>query len=183
MFTAYVSRLKLLVAMAAFLPILVIGLMAMPLHPGAPLAMRLIGAVILAPLLVWFLLALRLLALSLPVIEMDAEGLIWRRWSARRIPWSAIERWQVKSTLGIPFATLWLADRRAYPPLPIQRLLAIGNRWLGYGDLTLNASGTDGEFADLVAALQQRLPPPLPAQPRLARRLTRARERAQARRP
>lgn len=176
---AYVSRLQLLTAMACLLPLLVIGFCALTLLPGAPLAVRLIGLVILAPMAIWLLIALRLLALREPLIEINRHGLLWRRWSGRRIDWQAVAHWRVKHHLGIGFVTFWLKDPAAHRATTIQRLLAPGNRMLGMGDVTLNAAGTACSFEALVEAIRRHAPPPdLPEDPRLARRLLAARRRS-----
>lgn len=179
MFVARSSKLQILVVMASILPILVVGAVNLPLHPSAPFAVRIIGGLILLPFLIWMLLCLKALAGDGPVIEIDRKGLLWHRWSPQRIPWSAVERWQVKSWMGATFVTLWLKDRHAYPSTTINAWIAPGNRALGFGDITLNAGGTDRDFEELVAAFRTHAPlPPLPPDPRLARRLAAARERA-----
>lgn len=178
MFQARSSKLQTLVVMAMIWPILVTGAVNLPLHPTAPLAVRVIGALIVLPLVIWLVLCLRALAADGPVIEVDRHGLTWRRWSPEPIPWSAVERWRVKSWMGSRFVTLWLKDRRAHPATTINGWLAPGNRALGFGDITLNTGGTDQDFEALVEAVRAHAPlPPLPEDPRLARRLARARER------
>jgi hypothetical protein len=152
-FTAYASGLSNLVVMACFLPIIVAGGANLVFHPQAPVWGRVMGAMVIFPILVYYAVALRLYTLRCPVIDIDERGLLWRRWSDTRIPWSAIAGWKVRSTLGQRFVTVWLADRSAYPSTTINGWLAIGNRWLGYGDLTLATAGTDGHFEDLAAAI------------------------------
>ena len=177
-FTAYSSRLQLLVVTAGVLPLVVIGAVSLPLLPGAPLAARLIGLVILAPLLTWLAINVRLVFFRKPIIEVDGEGLLWRRWSRKRIGWDAVQRWQVRRHMGIAFVTLWLHQPSEYRSTTIHRLLAPANKWLGMGDVTLNAGGTNRSFEELAAAIGRYAPPPeLPEDPRLARRLLAAREK------
>lgn len=177
-FTAYSSRLQLIVVTAGMLPIVVIGAMSLPLLPGAPLAARLIGLVILAPVVTWLMINMRLVFFQKPVIEIDGDGLLWRRWSRKRIGWDAVRSWQVKRHMGVEFVTLWLHDPSEHRSTTVHRLLTPGNRWLGMGDVTLNAGGTNRSFDDLAAAIGRYAPPPeLPDDPRLARRLLAAREK------
>lgn len=179
-FTAYASRLQLLTVSAGILPLITIGMVSLPLLPGAPLAARLIGLLIVLPVITWLLINLRLLAFRKPIIEIDQHGLLWRRWSPRPIDWSAIQRWQVKRHMGIEFVTLWLHDPSQHRSTTIHRLLAPFNKRLGMGDIAINAGGTHRSFDELVAAIARYAPAPaLPTDPRLARRIQAARDKRQ----
>ena len=157
-FVAHASALSSLVLMACFLPIVVAIADNLVLHPRAPVWARIAGALIVLPIVIYYGVALRLCAMRGPVIEIDENGLLWRRWSNTRIPWSAVARSKVKSTLGQGYVTLWLRDRSAYPATTINAWLAIGNRALGYGDITLTSAGTDARFEDLAAAIRANAP-------------------------
>jgi hypothetical protein len=163
-FVARVSRRSQVIVLASMLPILVIGAVNIPLRPDAPLAMRLIGWAVLAPVILWMLLSLRALFATAPVIEIDERGLLWRRWSSTRIPWQAVERWQARAFINSGYVTLWLKQPERYPSTTIHRLLSVGNRWMGFGHVTLNPGGTDRDLAAMVEAMRAHAPaPPLSA--------------------
>ena len=166
-FVAYASRLKAVTVLAALLPLVVLCALGMPLCPGAGMAERVLGGVLLAPVLVWMGVTLRLLLMRAPVLEIDARGLLWRRWSSERIPWEAFDHWQVRSTLGTAYATLWLKQPARHRATTVNRLLAPGNRWLGYGEITLAEGGTDATWAELLAALRAHAPGERPPAPRM----------------
>ncbi len=157
-FVAYASRLQALVGVSCFLPIVAAAAMNLVLIPGAPILLRVVGVLLILPFLIWFGVAARLVFMRKPVLEIDESGLLWRRWSETRIPWTAFDRWTVKDTLGMPFATLWLSEPRAFPAATVQGVLRLANRRLGYGDITLNAAGTDRTFAELTEALRKHAP-------------------------
>jgi hypothetical protein len=162
-FVAYASRLKAVTVLAALLPLVVLGALGMPLRPGAGVAERVLGGVILLPVVVWMAVTLRLLLLRAPVLEIDARGLLWRRWSAERIPWEAFDRWQARSTLGTRYATLWLKQPARHRATTVNRLLVPGNRWMSYGEITLAEGGTDAGWEELLAALRAHAPGERPA--------------------
>jgi hypothetical protein len=177
-FLAYASRLQLIAVTASMLPFVVVGICALPLLPGAPLAARLIGLVIIAPIIIWLTINMRLLGMRDPVIEVDRQGLLWRRWSPRRIDWDAVAHWEVKRHMRVSFVTFWLKDPSQHRSTTIHRLLAPGNRLLGMGDVTLNAAGTHRSFEALLAAVERHAPPQrLPDDPRLVRRILNARRK------
>ncbi|WP_159999772.1 hypothetical protein [Roseomonas sp. 18066] len=181
-FVARPARRQALVVLAILMPILVFGAIGLPLHPEAPAVMRGIGLLILLPLAAWAVQCLRALLDQRPLIALDAEGLLWRRWSGQRIPWSAFGPWQERGIGFGPMLCFWLARPADHPPGMLQGLLRPANRWLGFGDIALSAAGTDRRFEELAAALRRFAPPPpLPADPALARRVLKARAR-QARR-
>ncbi|MBX9931382.1 MAG: hypothetical protein K2Y56_07570 [Methylobacterium sp.] len=153
-FVAYASRLQALAVTACFLPVAAAGFMNLVLLPGAPIVLRIVGLLILAPILVWFGISLKLFFLREPLIEIDERGVLWRRWSQTRIPWAEIERWRVGRTFGLPYVTIWLREPDRHPARTVNGLLRYVNRLLGYGDLTLSANGTDKDFPSVRAAME-----------------------------
>lgn len=178
-FLAHASRLQALVAISAFLPLTVIGFLALPLAPDAPLWARIMGLVIVAPIVVFLATRLKLLIVTAPTLEISPAGLLWRGWSETLIPWSAVARWRTKTYFGHQQATFWLHEPSLYPSSTVNGLINPGNKWLGFGDITLNAGGTNRDFAELAAALTQFAPlPPLPDDPRHRRKILQARQRS-----
>lgn len=177
-FRAYASRRGLVILIAVMMPLVASGFTALVLLPGNPLALRIVGLAILLPLVIWMLLSAGMLLDRRPVLEIDEQGLLWRRWSETRIPWSAVERWQARPHMGTAYLTLWLRETGAPPPSWVHAILRPGNKWLGMGDVTIPGGGLDRGFDDMAAALAHFAPrPPLPLEPRLARRLEKARQR------
>ena len=161
-FCAYPSRLQALVAIAAFLPLIAAGLVALPFGSGAPLWARVMGLVILVPVLLLLAGRIRAVFATQPSIELSEHGLLWRGWSETAIPWSAVASWQTRRYFGQDQATFWLHDPARYPAT-VNRLIHWGNKLLGFGDITLNAGGTNRDFTDLANALRQYAPPASPS--------------------
>jgi prepilin signal peptidase PulO-like enzyme (type II secretory pathway) len=95
-----------------------------------------------------------------PVMEVDARGILWRRWSDERIPWTAIERAEAMTLRGQHFLALWLHDPALYRSTHTLGKLAGANKAMGFGDIALSMSGTDRSFADLIAAFDRYAPKP-----------------------
>ncbi|MES2059276.1 MAG: STM3941 family protein [Pseudomonadota bacterium] len=93
-----------------------------------------------------------------PVMEIDARGILWRRWSDERIPWSAIARAEAMSLRRQRFLALWLQDPEQYRSTHLLGRVAGVNKSMGFGDIALSVSGTDRSFADLVAAIERYAP-------------------------
>ncbi len=89
----------------------------------------------------------------LPVIEIDANGILWRRWSGQVIPWSAIVRAEVRKVRNHRFLCLWLDAPLRYPARSTLGKLSRVNKSMGFGDIALNTVGTDQRFGRLVAAV------------------------------
>ena len=176
-FLAYPSRLQALVVLSAFLPLTSVGLLVLPFGPDVPIWARIMGLVILAPVLVFLATRFKLLFATAPSIEISERGLLWRGWSEQLIPWSAVARWKTRSYFGHQQATFWLHDPSRYHSTTVNGLINPANRWLGFGDITFNAGGTNRDFADLAEALTRFAPlPPLPTDPRHRRGVLRARQ-------
>lgn len=177
-FRAHASRRGLVILIAVLMPLVASCFSATVLLPGHPLALRIAGVAILLPLIIWMGLSAGMLFDRRPILEIDEQGLLWRRWSDSRIPWSAVDRWQTRPHMGNAFVTLWLRDWRAHPPGWVHAILRPGNKWLGMGDVTIPGGGMDRGFDEMAAAFAHFAPrPPLPLDPRLARRLEAARQR------
>ncbi|MBP0492903.1 hypothetical protein [Roseomonas indoligenes] len=177
-FVAYPNRRSMVVVIAAMAPLVSLILAALVVHPAAPLVLRIISALIAAPIVVWMVLSLILALQRRPLLVIDAAGVTWSRWSDRPIPWNALEHWQRRRYINSDFVTIWLKDPAAYRPGPLQRFQAWGNRGLGFGHLTLSGGGMDRSFTEMAQAFADFAPkPPLPDDPRLARRLAAARAR------
>ncbi|WP_424810899.1 hypothetical protein [Roseococcus sp. YIM B11640] len=177
-FRAYAYRRGLVILIAVMMPLVAPCFTATVLLPDAPLALRILGLVVLLPIIVWMLLSVGMLFDSRPVLEVDEHGFLWRRWSETPIPWSAVDRWQARPHMGIAYVTVWLKDPASNPPGWVHAILRPGNKWLGMGDVTIPGGGLDRGFDEVAAAFGHFAPkPPLPLEPRLARRLEAARRK------
>jgi hypothetical protein len=102
-----------------------------------------------------------------PVLEIDPHGILWRRWSDERIPWSAIERAEAMTLRGQQLLALWLRDPARYRSSHTLGKLAGVNKAMGFGDIAISVSGTDRRFEELVAAFDRYAPDPGPYPPSL----------------
>lgn len=157
-FRAYPSKLQALVVLASMLPIVSAGTLMLPLGHDAPIWIRVVGVLILIPILVLMLGRLGALFSSSASVEIGPDGILSRPWSNVRIPWADIERWQVKNYLGSRYITIWLREPSSHRPSSINGLLNSGNRILGFGHLTLNAGGTNRRFEELQEAISAYMP-------------------------
>ncbi|SHI93065.1 hypothetical protein SAMN02745194_01408 [Roseomonas rosea] len=181
-FVAYPNRRAMVVVVASLAPLVAAILASQLLHPAAPFGLRLFALLVLIALAIGIAVCLRLALQKRPVLIVDRHGFTWTRWSDRPIPWEAVERWQRKRYLFNDYLTIWLKDPSAHPGKPIQRLLGFGNRKLNFGHVTI-ATGMDRSFEEMMRAFSDFAPkPPLPEDPRLARRLLSARAREERRR-
>ena len=93
-----------------------------------------------------------------PVVEIDARGLLWRRWSDERIPWSAFDRAEIGEIRRQRFLSLWLRDPERYRSTSLTGRLAGANKALGFGDISINVTGTDQKFDALAGAINRYAP-------------------------
>ncbi|OHV04925.1 STM3941 family protein [Mycobacterium talmoniae] len=92
------------------------------------------------------------------VMRVDTDGIYWRRWSDRVIPWSAIACISIGQMGRQRFVNLFLHDPAAYPSSGILGRVRGVNKAMGYGDIPLNITETDRSFDDLIAAIDHFAP-------------------------
>lgn len=182
-FRAYVSRKQAVVLLAAFVPMVVLFTWNLPLHPDLPMAGRVLAALVVLPTFALVVGPVQSLLATGPQLEVSPEGILWRNWSGQLIQWGSVDRWGVKRFFGFSYVTLWLKDPDAFRPATFGGWLQRSNRWLGFGDIAINPGGTNRSFEQLAEAFSAIAPkPPLPVEPKLARRLAQARARQERRR-
>ena len=93
-----------------------------------------------------------------PVLEINSSGILWRRWSDDRIPWSAIVRAEIKLVQRQKFLSLWLRDPERYRSSRLLGKLAGANKAMGFGDIALNLNGTDQSFDAMIDSVSQCAP-------------------------
>lgn len=93
-----------------------------------------------------------------PVLEIGPEGLLWRRWSAERIPWAAFVRAAETSMQRQRFVSLWLRDPECHRSTTAMGRLAGANKAIGFGDITLAATGLSCSHAEILAAVRANAP-------------------------
>lgn len=91
-----------------------------------------------------------------PLIAIDADGITWRKWSDRPIPWHAITRAKAYGEHG--FVVLWLDDEARAGGCQPARSFALVSHWLGQGDIALHTQGTARSFEDMLAAARHYAP-------------------------
>jgi hypothetical protein len=89
---------------------------------------------------------------------IDRNGIFWRQWSETTIPWSAVRSFSQRSVKGQHFVCVHLKDASMFPRSGAGAWLAGLNRGLDFGDVALNVTGTDRNFAELVAAIERYAP-------------------------
>jgi hypothetical protein len=119
-----------------------------------PLLVQFLGGAGVLCCVLFAAIAARQLFRTEPVIEIGPEGLRWRRWSSRTIPWAAFERTAIVQAENQRMLTLWLRDPAEYASKRFSGHTAGANKALGYGDLTLDTIGLDRSFDALVAAFE-----------------------------
>jgi len=91
-----------------------------------------------------------------PVMRIDAQGVWWKSWSDRVIPWSQIREPRMRAMGRQRFLTFDLADPQAHASdSRLQRRLSGANRALGFGHVSLIMSGLDRSFDELVEAFER----------------------------
>lgn len=88
-----------------------------------------------------------------PVIEIDARGIRWLRWSDKFIPWSAITDAAPRAISGQQFLCLTLDRPEDHASRSITGMLAGMNRNMGFGDVAIGAQGTDRSIDELMDAV------------------------------
>jgi hypothetical protein len=93
-----------------------------------------------------------------PVMEIGPEGVLWRRWSDERIPWTAFTRAADLSINRQEFVSLWLRDPERYRAHSLLGRLAGANKALGFGDISLGAQGLSCSHAEILEAVRTNAP-------------------------
>ena len=125
---------------------------------GAPWAVMTLGAVCILFFGMIGVIALRQLARREAVVEIDAQGIRWRRWSDAVIPWDAISELAVTQMMNQRFVSLWLVDASAYPSTHMMGNLAGANRGMGFGDIAIAPAGLDQGVEAMLAAIERFAP-------------------------
>jgi hypothetical protein len=92
------------------------------------------------------------------VLEIGPEGVLWRRWSAERVPWDAFACAEDMAMRRLHFVSLWLRDPESYRSNTVLGRLAGANKALGFGDINLSAQGLSCSHAELLAAVRGNAP-------------------------
>lgn len=82
-------------------------------------------------------------------IVVDSQGISWAQWSDALIPWNAITEVFEGRTYGQRFVCLRLAHPERFPSTKLLGRFAAASKAMGYGDIALNAVGTDKSFESL----------------------------------
>ena len=86
-------------------------------------------------------------------IRADAQGLYWKRWSPDVIPWNEIADVSEAGVQRQRILCLHLRHPERYPSHTLLGRLASANKVMGFGDIAINAMGTDRSFDELKAAV------------------------------
>ncbi len=145
---AHVSKLKTSLLVALSLGFVAIGVWIVLIEEVAAIIAFGWGAILLFS--GFAVIGIRQLFRVEPVMEIDARGILWRRWSDQVIPWSAIARAESRTVRGQPFLCLWLDEPGRYPARSTLGWLAGVNKGMGFGDIALGVQGTDQSFQHLL---------------------------------
>lgn len=83
-------------------------------------------------------------------LVVDAEGLLWRPWSERVIPWSAIQRVTHTTAVGQDYVGLWLKDPDQHGATGLTRLLSWHSK---HGDVPIHMKPSGATVPQLFAAI------------------------------
>jgi hypothetical protein len=99
-------------------------------------------------------------------IVVDDQGVAWKQWSERTIPWLAIKAIERRSVRGEQFICLTLDDPSRYAPGGMLGGMSRFNRMFAFGDVAITTRGTDKSIDELIAAIE-RFSPKGPRAPQL----------------
>jgi hypothetical protein len=160
-FVARVSRLRTGVLIAGAIGFVAACLWILSLPASEISEMAVIAAYVGIPFFgVCAIVGARQLFRTEPVLQIDENGILWRRWSDEVIPWSAIRGMSILEIRRQRSLTLKLVEPERYPGKGLLGLLAGANRALSGGDINLNMAGTDRRFDEMLAAIDHFAPPP-----------------------
>lgn len=83
-------------------------------------------------------------------IVIDGDGVMWRKWSERVIPWAAIRRVTHTTAARQHFVGLWLDDPAKHGATGLKRWLSWHDR---HGDVPIHAPSTGATAEELLAAI------------------------------
>ena len=86
-------------------------------------------------------------------IVVDDRGLYWRQWSTDLIPWSQIVDVREASVRNQRFLCIHLRDPERYSAMTLLGKLGMSSKAMGFGDIAINAVGTDKSFDALKDAV------------------------------
>jgi hypothetical protein len=99
-------------------------------------------------------------------IVVDDQGIFWKQWSQRTIPWLAIQAIERRRVRSEQFVCLTLDDPSRHPSDGLLGRLAGTNRTFGFGHVAITMQGTDKSIAEMIAAIE-RFSPEGPRAPQL----------------
>ncbi|MBL9070175.1 MAG: hypothetical protein JNM03_09305 [Sphingopyxis sp.] len=154
---AFVARYSLwrmaLLALAAvgfvFAGLLLAGTFGPPLRPGAEW-IGWIGVVFFGACL---LVIVRRMFDAAEIIRISGNGIYFKSWSDQTVPWSEITDvtiWEYQRQKTI---ILHLRRPDRFPSTKLLGKVSAANRALTGGDIPISLTGTDGKFADAMAAI------------------------------
>lgn len=120
-----------------------------------PFVLRVFGWVAIAIGVLGAAVAVRQLFRTGPVVEVDARGIRWLRWSDKLFPWSAITDASPRTMSGQRFLCLTLDRPQDYKSRSMTGLLAGMNKNMGFGDVAISVQGTDRSFDEFVEAVSR----------------------------
>lgn len=178
-FKAYASQKQALVVVASLAPMISLMAWVLVINSTFPIAVRIGFGLMIGFFALILVGPSRAFRTQGPMLEVGPEGFRWQAWSAGTIPWDAVERWKVTSTLGNPYVTIWFHEPSRYPATTTARWTQYFNGWVSQGHMAVPAGGLNRRFEEIAAAFKTFAPKaPLPTDPRLARRLENAREQS-----
>jgi hypothetical protein len=160
-FVAYPSKWRLALLLLATIVFVVIGLWMIGLFGPPPDTGR--GDTAFVTFFGWasviffgfcLIVLIRMMFDSGEQVRINQRGIYWKRWSTDTIPWSEVTDvsvWEMQRQKCI-ILNLLHADR--YTSTTLMGRLAGANRRLTGGDIAITLSGTDGRFADAMAAIK-----------------------------
>ena len=86
-------------------------------------------------------------------LHIDSEGLMYRRYSRQKIPWTAIEMVTLRRRHHNNFIEVHLRDSGQFPPTTIWMPMFVLNPLFGFQLLTIQDGGLDHDTGDILTPL------------------------------
>ena len=90
-------------------------------------------------------------------LVIGPNGILWRKWSTKEIPWSEVTAIEVNQILLSEFICIFVRDRKRVPGTGLEKFAAPINRLMQNGDISIPLFGLDTRKDAILAAIDRNL--------------------------